>query len=49
MSSYSEQKGWQVSLLRKVHESADVIMKNWLYGLSLMSKHSCCELKKIAV
>ena len=25
----------QVSLLQKVHESVDVIMKNWLHGLSL--------------
>ena len=35
--------GWNV---RKVQESFDVIMKNWFYGLSLMSKHSCCQSKK---
>ena len=29
-----------MSLLGKVHESDDVILKNWLYKLSLMSKHS---------
>ena len=41
----SEQKALQVSLLWKVHESADVIMKKGLYGLSLMSKHSSCQSK----
>ena len=35
--------GWNV---QKVQESVDVIIKNWLYGLSLMSKHSCCQSKK---
>ena len=35
-----------ISLLGKVHECVDVIMKNWLYRLSLMSKHSCFQSKK---
>ena len=33
-------------LLRKAHESDDVITKNWLYGLPFISKHSCFELKE---
>ena len=35
-----------ISLLGKVHECVDAIMKNWLYRLSLMSKHSCFQSKK---
>ena len=35
-----------MSLLGKVHESVDVIMKNWLYRLSLMSKNYCCQSRK---
>ena len=35
MSSYSEQKVLQVSLLEKVHKSVDVIMKKWLYDMPL--------------
>ena len=34
---------WNV---RKVQNSVDVIMKNWLYRFSLMSKHSCCQSEK---
>ena len=33
-------------LLRKAHESDDVITENWLYGLPFISKHSCFELKE---
>ena len=36
-----------MSLLGKVNESADGIMKNWLYRLILMSKHCCCQSKKL--
>ena len=35
-----------MSLLAKVDEFVDVIIKNWLYRLSLMSKHPYCQSKK---
>ena len=34
---------WNV---QKVQKSVDVIMKIWLYRLSLLLKHSCCQSKK---
>ena len=35
MRSYSKHKALQGFLLQKLHESVDVIIKNWFYGLSL--------------
>ena len=35
MCSQAEEKALQMPFLRRVHESFDVITKNWLYGLFL--------------
>ena len=48
-SNVQSGNGWNVPMKCskvQVKDSVDVIMENWLYRSSLMSKRSCCQSKK---